>query len=135
MGLSTITQFGKMERAEFWKIAEFFRTAAEESGCSKDIQRCFVLFQSYPYEFSQELVDDLLRKHPLIPILLVAGAGCEGEVRTGKPLQGVFRCYASEWDASYENEFRKLLTEKKSLFSLPKTAGNDEIAVYWANVR
>ncbi|MDR0870617.1 MAG: hypothetical protein LBN39_07470 [Planctomycetaceae bacterium] len=117
--------FGLTHRAEFREVMEFLNTVPPSNVRAE----CSVLLQSYPFEFPQKFVNMLINAEPLLPVILVAGAGCEGEVRTGRPLQGVFRIYASQWTA-YRNELERFFNGGDSVFLLPRTAGNDEIAVF-----
>ncbi len=90
----------------------------------------FVLFQSWPGEFSESFVLSLKWTSPLAPVILLAGSAAEGEARTGKIPAGVFRLYAHQWNAEYLAEFARFLEKKPSIFSLPPTFEAEEVALW-----
>lgn len=65
----------------------------------------FILCRSFPNEFSSYDVEALRRVNPLAPIVLVAGALCEGEERTGDQMTGVRRFYVATWRTEGRREF------------------------------
>ncbi|MCL2742613.1 MAG: hypothetical protein FWE67_02050 [Planctomycetaceae bacterium] len=90
----------------------------------------FVLFQSYPAQFSISDIVFLKKNYQFSPILLIAGCCCEGAVRTAPPLPGVFRFYTFQADAQLAAEVSSFLTSGKSLFSLPQPVSDEEIIQY-----
>jgi len=89
----------------------------------------FVLFfQSHPQEFSKAELAQLRRNNPFAPFFYVLGVCCEGMLRTTGPLDSPFYRYAHGWTGQEPEQIRRFLTDQPSLFSLPLTAENDEIA-------
>ena len=89
----------------------------------------FILFfQSYPYEFSPADLRQLRRENPFAPFFFVLGVCCEGMLRTAGSLDSPFYCYVHGWSGNEPNQICRFLTDEQSLFSLPLTAENDEIA-------
>jgi hypothetical protein len=91
-----------------------------------------VLFQSYPGEFSQAVVDRFIIAEPLSPVLVFLGSASEGEMRTGHPLAGCFRFYVHQWNEEYQHQWFLYRSGKPSFFTLPRTLENDEIAMFHA---
>jgi hypothetical protein len=91
---------------------------------------CSVVFQSYPGEFSQSAINRLIIAEPFAPILLFLGAACEGEMRTGCPLNGCFRLYVHQWNDFYRHQLSLHINGNPSLLSLPRTAENDDIVLF-----
>jgi hypothetical protein len=120
---------GNIYRSEF---ASIYRRIIEIVPDSVSEHSCSILFQSYPGEFSQAIVDQLIIAEPLSPILLFLGSASEGEARTGKPLVGCFRFYAHQWNEEYLHQLSLYWNGKPSLFTLPRTVENDEIAIFHA---
>jgi len=89
-----------------------------------------LFFQSYPYEFAPEDLVHLRHNNPFTPFFYVLGVCCEGMLRTAQPLDSPFYCYAHEWSGRETEQIRRFLTDQPSLFSLPQTAENDEIALW-----
>jgi hypothetical protein len=120
---------GNVSRSEFSLI---YRHIIEIVPDSVSEHSCSILFQSYPNEFSQAIVDQLIIAEPLSPVLLFLGSASESETRTGKPLVGCFRFYAHQWNEEYRHQLALLWNAKPSLFTLPRTVENDEIAIFHA---
>ncbi|MDR0703613.1 MAG: hypothetical protein LBF88_01355 [Planctomycetaceae bacterium] len=120
---------GNVYRSEF---ASIYRRIIEIVPDSVSEHSCSILFQSYPDEFSQAIVDQLIIAEPLSPILLFLGSASEGEARTGHPLVGCFRFYVHQWNEKYLHQLSLYWNGKPSLFTLPRTVENDEIAIFHA---
>jgi hypothetical protein len=72
-------------------------------------------------------VEDLYRLYPLSRLLALLGPWCEGEVRSGKPWQGVTRIYWHQWPSRLPREIGLLAaagTER-----LPRTATEVDLLV------
>ena len=91
-----------------------------------------IFFQSYPHEFSKTDLMRLRRTSPFAPFFFILGVCCEGMLRTAGPLDSPFYRYAHGWNGKEPEQIRLFLTNQPSLFSLPLTAENDEIA-QWEN--
>ncbi|MDR2754409.1 MAG: hypothetical protein LBC20_01760 [Planctomycetaceae bacterium] len=123
----SIPILGSIHRSEFTSI---YRGIMEMIPDSVSEYSCSILFQSYPGEFSQAVVNRLIALEPLAPILLFLGSASEGELRTGRPLQGCFRFYVHQWNEEYQHQLFLYWNGKPSLFTLPRTLENDEIAIF-----
>jgi len=140
MTLLRIVIKGRVEREEF---KEPFRQCTEmlkQIGVPYYVNPAVIdrptdfalFFQSYPHEFLQADRTRLRRKHPFAPFFFVLGVCCEGMLRTAGPLDSPFYRYAHEWSGKDTEQIRLFLTDQPSVFSLPLTAENDEIAL-WQN--
>ncbi|MCL2004671.1 MAG: hypothetical protein FWG73_00765 [Planctomycetaceae bacterium] len=136
MPTSTVIIKGRTERREF---AEAYRQACDAfaqlglapqlNPSSAQIADFFLFFQSYPYEFLPSELTQLRRDNPLAPFFFVLGACCEGMQRTASPPDSPFYVYAHAWSTQDAEQIRLFLTDQRSLFSLPLTAGADEVAL------
>jgi hypothetical protein len=91
-----------------------------------------LFFQSYPHEFLRSEWEQLRQNHPFAPFFFVLGTCCEGMLRTAGALDSPFYCYVHGWSGEETEQIRLFLTDQSSVFSLPLTAENDEIAL-WMN--
>ena len=130
---------GRTEREEF---REPFRQCTEmtaEIGAAyrlnpawiEETADFFLFFQSYPHEFPRQGLTQLRRQHPFTPFFFVLGACCEGMLRTAGPLDSPFYCYAHGWSNREAEQMCRFLTDQPSVFSLPLTAEQDEIALWF----
>jgi len=128
---------GRIERKEF---AEPFRQCAKmletigvqyhvNPASTNEPEDFALFFQSYPHEFSSSDLEQLRRANPFAPFFFVLGVCCEGMLRTAAPLASPFYCYVHAWNDGETEQIRLFLTEQPSIFALPMTAENDEIAV------
>ena len=138
MTVSHVIIRGRVERKEF---QEPFRRSIEmlqQIGTSYRVNPAIteepadiaLFFQSYPHEFSRAELDQLRLNHPFAPFFFVLGVCCEGLLRTAGSLDSPFYCYVHGWNDSETEQIRRFLTDQSSVFSLPLTAENDEIATY-----
>ena len=128
---------GRIERKEFREPYRQCTEMMESVGvaCSADITEPIdfaLFFQSYPHEFLKSDLARLRRENPFAPFFFVLGACCEGMLRTAGPLDSPFYCYAHGWNDEKTEQIRRFLTDQPSIFSLPLTAENDEIALWRA---
>ncbi|MDR1477732.1 MAG: hypothetical protein LBJ00_02190 [Planctomycetaceae bacterium] len=86
-----------------------------------------VIAQSYPNQFSQDFLYNILSYWSIVPVILLSGVGCVGELRTGKPLAGCFRLYVHEWNEFWYDQLKRYAKNNKSVFDLPRTYCDDEI--------
>ena len=129
---------GRVERGEFGIPLRRTTEMLEKIGvqyhinpATNDEQTDFVLFfQSYPHEFLPEYLSHLRQNHPFAPFFFVLGVCCGGMLRTARPLDSPFYCYAHEWIDWEIDQIRRFLTDQSSLFALPLTVENDEIALW-----
>ena len=59
--------------------------------------------QSRRGSVSQTFINHVRNLYPHAPIVVLLGSWCEGETRSGNPLQGVVRMYWHEWNGSYSS--------------------------------
>jgi hypothetical protein len=67
-------------------------------GAAIDCPDVIVLAQSWPGQWSEEVVESLHRTWPLARLVALVGGWCEGEGRSGRPLRGVWRIHWSDWE-------------------------------------
>jgi hypothetical protein len=82
------------------------------------IPSAIVVLQSRPGEFSQEQIEALHRRAPLARLIVLAGAWCEGELRSGRPAHGVTRILWHQW--------RERLPRELELATSPRTTSEAE---------
>ncbi len=129
---------GDSSRSEFRRVLDSLRRLTdlqllEELSDVPDADVDLIIFlQSYTKQFSATAVDQLRRRQPLTPMVVVLGAWCAGELRTGTPLIGPFRVFAEEWD---EHELILFRDAGSSLWTQPSTLGEDETLLLLADRR
>lgn len=62
-----------------------------------------LIAQSRRGSVSQTFINHVRNLFPQAPIVVLLGSWCEGETRSGNPLQGVVRMYWHEWNGSYSS--------------------------------
>ena len=128
--------YGRIERREF---EEPFRQCTEmlenigawycaNPAVVEDRVDFALFFQSYPHEFSRLELKQLRRTNPFASFFFVLGTCCEGMLRTAGLLDSPFYTYVHGWSGREPEQIRLFLIDQPSIFSLPQTAGNDEIA-------
>ena len=75
------------------KLAQLIAPAEQNSAV--------LIAQSRRGSVSQTFINHVRNLFPHAPIALLLGSWCEGETRSGSPLQGVSRMYWHEWNGSY----------------------------------
>ena len=103
--------------------------AEAEKLCGEGARLVFLL-ESRPGEYPPKQVARFRRLLPNTPILLIAGALCQGEGRTGRLPAGVIRFYLHEVDAALLPELADFFACKPSRLSLPATATEED---FWRN--
>lgn len=66
-----------------------------------DQYSAILIAQSRRGSVSQAFINHVRNLFPQAPIALLLGSWCEGETRSGNPIQGVVRMYWHEWNGSY----------------------------------
>jgi hypothetical protein len=94
---------------------------AAEAALREPVELC-VFAQARPGRFCREDVERLHRAAPLARLAVLLGAWCEGEQRTGKPLEGALRIYWHEWRTKLEPYWRSESASEAAAWSLPRTA-------------
>ncbi len=102
-GVPSIFILGDLSRPEFRLTRDWLRSQATPICGDRsrlDVPRgwdretdpdAILLVQSRPGEYPPSLVDHLRRRYPLSPIVVVLGSWCEGETRSGQPLESTWR--------------------------------------------
>lgn len=87
-----------------WLVAKDISISLESLRCEDECLELILLAEPLPGTYRQEDIEQLRKLVPLTRIIIVAGTWCEGELRTGKPIQGVSRLYwyelATWWHAN-----------------------------------
>jgi len=78
-----------------------------------------LLAQPRPGYYRQSELDRLQSESPLVRTVVVAGSWCEGELRTGQPLQGALRIYWHELPRWWQAALRKLAAGEAPPWSQP----------------
>lgn len=68
---------------------------------SDDHYSAILIAQSRRGSVSQTFINHCRRLFPETPVIVLLGSWCEGETRSGTPLQHVVRMYWHEWNGSY----------------------------------
>jgi hypothetical protein len=84
-------------KCEFVALAAPSPDSAALSPDSEAIPQAIVLFQARPGSIRQSDVERLHCLAPLARLIVVAGPWCEGELRSGRPIQGVTRILWHQW--------------------------------------
>ena len=127
---------GRCERKEFTEPFRQCTETLESIGAQYNVNPAkidepadFVLFfQSYPHEFAKTELLHLRQCNPFAPFFFILGVCCEGMLRTAGPLESPFYRYVHGWDGNETEQIRLFLMDQPSLFALPLTTENDEIA-------
>ncbi len=77
--------------------------------------------QSRRNQFSQSQIDELCRLNPLAARVIIVGSWCEGETRSGVPLNGMHRIFIRDWDAEYASLLQAIIETGTSRLSRPAT--------------
>ena len=131
-----VLAIGDATRCEFQHVVDSLQRMTElrlvdDVPETPDTDTDLIIFlQAYTKQFSATAVGQLRRSLPLMPMVVVLGAWCAGEQRTGSPLVGPFRVFADEWD---ETELLRFRDGNASLWTQPPTLGDDETILFLAN--
>jgi DNA-binding NarL/FixJ family response regulator len=118
--LSRLARFGRIDAVRDPEHA------AENLAADQIVPELIVIVQSYPGQYSAELLERLRRASPLSRILALLGSWCEGELRSGQPWPSVVRLYWHQWPARAERELSRLLRGECPSWGLPVTATDEE---------
>lgn len=95
---------GGIAASREWHRVDSIEHAGEQLIDGDDPIELIFVAQPLPGAYRQSDFDRLQQLSPLTRLVVVAGTWCEGELRTGQPLQGVIRLYwyelASWWESS-----------------------------------
>ncbi|MGL4943250.1 MAG: hypothetical protein ACRC46_08660 [Thermoguttaceae bacterium] len=131
----SVLVIGQIRRAEFASVASdvaaervtVFESVHDVESFGESEFDLVVVCQSFPGEFSPAFIDRVRAAMPLVPIVVVLGAWCEGEERTGSaPLRGVARITATQWPGWGQRELDTIRRGVCSRSMLPATSGDDE---------
>ena len=85
-----------------------------------------VVAQSRRNQVDQDLLDDLMSHSPHIPVVLLCGSWCEGEMRSGSPIPGVLRVYWHQWRGRLFQFLNQLTSCKVATWNLPRTFSSSD---------
>lgn len=102
------------------------REAVSQLGQESLTPDVIIIVQSYPGEFTDAQIDELRWVAPLARLVAVLGTWCEGEMRSGTPWSGAVRVYWHQWAPHCQQELKRLVEGRESLWSLPPTACEEE---------
>lgn len=86
----------------------------------------FFFFESFSGEFSTSIFDGVRQLFPLAPMVLIAGALCEGQGRRGTIPAGVIRFYHHQWRSFGRGETLHFLRGRTGRFALPPMALDED---------
>jgi hypothetical protein len=95
-------------------VASAVRSAASADLC--------LFVEARPGRIRQDEVEAIHRRAPLARLAVIAGAWCEGEMRTGAPPSGVLRMYWHEWLARLGALWSSTAGREAASWSLPRTS-------------
>ena len=81
-----------------------------------------VLAQSRRNEISASTVDEIRQSMPQVPIVVLLGTWCEGENRSGEPLEGVNNVLWHQWEKRFEKFCVQMNEGVSTDWHLPLTA-------------
>lgn len=79
-----------------------------------------VIAQSRRGQFHSRDVEELLDRFSGIPVALLLGSWCEGELRSGDPIPGMIRIYWHQWCGRFEHFMQQIVVRKMSSWHLPR---------------
>jgi len=88
-----------------------------------------VISQDYPEQITQSEIASFHRLSPTTRIIQIAGQWCEGDMRTGRRLDGVWRIYWHQAETRLTREILELVQNRPPIWRLPLTATADEQAL------
>jgi hypothetical protein len=104
-----------------WPTAPTLAAAVDHLRAAETPPDLILLAQPRPGLDEQADIDCLASLAPLTRIIVVAGAWCEGELRTGRPLTGVVRLYWYEFLAWLRAATKQLVAGASPPWSEPLT--------------
>jgi len=139
----TVLVVGEVDRADFRQALETMRSSvplvsiatieqaltwfatlnAESDLALPDV---VIVAQSWPGQFTTQVIDRLRRAAPLLRILSLAGTWCDGESRTGNPWLADFRASWHQWPARFQEQLEQLAGGNCPAWGLPITMADDE---------
>ncbi len=102
-----------------WPTSDSLEQALAEVDEQTVAPEIVLLAQPRPGYYSQSLLDRFQATAPLTRVIVVAGSWCEGELRTGKPLDGVQRFYWYEFAAWWRHAIALWAAGESPPWSLP----------------
>lgn len=92
---------GDREHAEFAPAVAWLESAAVQDA---DFPAAIVVCQSRPGAVAQDEIESLHHRAPLARLIVLTGTWCEGELRSGRPCQGVTRIPWQQWQVRLPHE-------------------------------
>jgi hypothetical protein len=110
----------------FPTASEAINPASPESVAGSAHPDFIVLLQRYAGEFDRRTIATVSRQHPLAPVVCVMGTYCEGETRSGQPLENTFRLFWYNASARLEDGFLAAERGRCPWWSQPTTLTDEE---------
>ena len=109
---------GEIDPAGQWPLAQDWDDARSwlQGAAAPEV---VLVAQPRPGVWSQEAVDAWQAAAPLSRVVIVAGAWCEGELRSGRPLAGVLRLYWHQLPAWWRAALRERSAGRAPRWSEP----------------
>ena len=82
--------------------------------------RLMVIAQSRRGQFSDVDVEEIIERNPGTPVVGLCGAWCEGELRSGRPLDGMVRVYWHQWLGRVESFLERMQCAGITAWHLPR---------------
>ncbi len=82
--------------------------------------RLMIIAQSRRGQFPNVDVEELIERNPGTPVVGLCGTWCEGELRSGRPLDGMVRVYWHQWLGRVECFLERMQREGITAWHLPR---------------
>ncbi len=109
-----------------WQQVPDIRAAIESIDAGAPIPDVVVLAQPYPGCVAQHDVEVFRQRFPLVRVACLAGSWCDGESRSGRPLNGVFRIAWHQWPFHCSQHLAAFAKQQSGPWALPPTATQDD---------
>ena len=110
---------------EFQLVRQFLKQGADTSPVSGAEPDFVLVMKGFGGEFAEETVREIKRELPITPILTILGSWCEGEARTGVPLNGVHNVMWYDFLSMAPLEFQAAALGFPTVWALPEGAWPD----------
>jgi hypothetical protein len=114
----------QLDPAGHWPTAPSLHDAINHADNATPSPELLLLAQPRPGLDDQSDIERCRRACPLTRLIVVAGAWCEGELRTGRPPTGAIRLYWHEFPAWWRAGLSALANRCAPPWSYPLTSGN-----------
>jgi CheY-like chemotaxis protein len=97
--------------------------------CKADQESCYslvVIAQSRRGQFHAQDVEKLFGLFANVPVVLLLGSWCEGELRSGAPIPGAVRVYWHQWFGRLNNFRRQIEERRLATWHLPRVCSDSD---------